>query len=137
MSTRSILMFETDTGVAGVYVHYDGYPESRLDVYSKLIARDGVEKFRATVLAGAEFGGWSSIDGGENQTSHLGADRAEGVPGYGVRYLDADEYIIRPGDDLQDSWAEYLYHVTKDGEIRWAPISGPAYADLVWQPVLG
>ncbi|WP_131821739.1 hypothetical protein [Mycobacteroides chelonae] len=135
MSTRSILMIATDTGDAGVYVHSDGYPDGdsgRLAVYSKIIERDGVDKFRATILAGAEFGGWSSIFGEDNPTNHLGADRAESVPGYGVRYLDSDNYLIRPEDDLYDAGAEYVYHVAKDGTITWAEVDSRTYASLTW-----
>ena len=29
MSTRSILAFDTDKGVRGVYIHSDGYPEGQ------------------------------------------------------------------------------------------------------------
>jgi hypothetical protein len=133
MSTRSILAFETEKGIRGVYVHCDGYPEGewgRLNQFSQLVARDGISKVAATVLAHSHW-------------SHLLVSNAyvEGHPppsheipldGYGAyfEHVDRDRYFTP--DQLKEWWdSEYVYLVNPLGEIRWADI-GVGHDDLTW-----
>src|SRR5699024_3677621 len=86
MSTRSFTGGVTERGVLGRYVHFDGYPERRMPVLRAIVARDGAVAALRTILA-AQWGGWSYLDP-DRQENSLGEDRAEVVPGYGLRYRD-------------------------------------------------
>lgn len=131
MSTRSILAFDTEKGVRGVYVHSDGYPDGemgRLNQVSILIARDGISKVATTVL---EHSHWA----------YLFSDRTEDslvipgdilVLGYGAWFETEDKNYFTP-DQLKEYWdSEYVYLVDSEGQVRWADI-GVGHDDLTWE----
>ena len=112
MSTRSIVAFDTESGVVGVYVHYDGYPSNKLAELGALVARDGAGKVTATIL---ERPAWASLEHDEKGGTDLT------VPGYG-RFFDDRGRRFTP-DQLDEWWdSEYIYVLSDNGDIRWAPI---------------
>lgn len=126
MSTRSIVAFETEVGIKGVYVHYDGDPKFRLPVLENLIARDGAPKVTATILAHH----WASLE--DDQV----ADPANPlvIEGYGRHFeLDHDDKHFTPAD-LQEWWdSEYIYVVHPEtGAIRWVDV-GVGHEGQTWE----
>lgn len=117
MSTRSFTGGVTERGVEGRYVHYDGAPEARLPVLDAIVARDGAAAALRTIMA-ADRGGWSYLDT-ERAENTLGADRAEVVPGYGLRYTDApQDEPMRLEDAVEDVWMEHAYVILPGGAVR-------------------
>lgn len=122
MSTRSILAFETEKGVRGVYIHSDGYPEGkhgRLSQLKILLERDGVTKLATTVLAHPY---WSCLfaDTTENSTN---LNDNTFVSGYGQVFEPepGDRYFTP--DQLAEWWdSEYVYLVNPEGKVRWATL---------------
>ena len=119
MSTRSIVAAQTEKGLVGVYVHFDGYPEGRLPVLEALIKRDGVETVVATLLEGQD---WSSLDNEPEPPGEFDGGKTF-VPGYGLCY--SSKY----GSDRSPYWTpdqgydwmgtEYIYFIHPDGSITW------------------
>lgn len=133
MSTRSILAFETEMGVRGVYVHTDGYPEGewgRLNQLSILIARDGVSKVATTVL---EHSHWSCLFAEQVTKPEYSPEHETLVVGYGMYFEhDAGDRYFTP-DQLQDWWdSEYVYLVNPEGEVKWVAL-GVGHDDLTWE----
>lgn len=138
MGTRSVVYAKTEQGIVGVYVHWDGYPGTRLPILHRLIERDGAAKVVATILG--KPSGWSNLDP-DQQADELGPlqqdGRFEAVPGYGVQYTDVDgqsetEYrSIYPDDRSWD--IEYVYVFGHDNSILWAPNSGLPWDELPWE----
>lgn len=131
MSTRSILAFDTEKGVRGVYVHSDGYPDGpsgRLANLDALIERDGVSKVATTVLAHSH---WHYLFA-EDISNPMNYST---VPGYGA-YFDhhgCDRYFTP--DQLQEWWdSEYVYLVSPDGSFKWAPL-GVGHDGLTWDTI--
>lgn len=135
MGTRSYVAAETESGIKGVYVHWDGYPEGRIPVLQRLIARDGLSKVVRTIIG--KPNGWSSLD--DRAVDHesagmagemLTGGRFELIPGYGVQYTStptehapegqADKAYWTPETHDPDSWAEFIYIITTEGTVRWA-----------------
>ena len=147
MSTRSIVYGRTDSGIKGVYVHWDGYPEGRLPVLHALIARDGVDKVMSTLLARPS--GWSSLHPEQDsQLPPLYSDgRFEVVPGYGIQYSDVEMpdaisgEMTKQGDSayrttsIEDRviWVEFLYVIEPDGSITWAENFSEPWDTLKWR----
>lgn len=136
MSTRSIAAVETEAGIVGVYVHSDGYPESRLPTYRALIERDGAAKVCETLLTHSH---WSYIFGDEEDSYARFENKL--VPGYGAVLETDREYWFTP-DKLGEWWdSEYVYVIHPEtGRIRWAELGvrvpsrgGSEWDGLVWQ----
>lgn len=121
MSTRSIVAAQTEKGLVGVYVHFDGYPESRLPVLDGLIKRDGVDTVVATLLKGQD---WSVLDNDPDPPGEFDKGKTF-IPGYGLcygsTYASASEYWT---PDLGYEWmgVEYLYVIHTDGTVTWNPL---------------
>lgn len=135
MSTRSIVAFETEAGVVGVYVHSDGSPGERfgrLATYRALIERDGAPKVCATILA---HRAWSFIF--DERYESLG----EEVEGYGTPIPNQEDRPYFTPDKLNDWWdSEYLYVIHPEtGEIKWTdigvrrPDDSLKWDDLEWK----
>jgi hypothetical protein len=137
MSTRSIVYGHTESGIKGVYVHFDGYPEGRLPVLAKLIQRDGVDRVMSTILA--QTWGWSSLDANPvppELPPYMGDGRFELVTGYGVRYTkdDGGEPDYRDtSQQARDIFIEYVYVVEQDGSISYATNQDVPWDDLAWE----
>lgn len=133
MSTRSILAFDTEKGVRGVYVHSDGYPEGpsgRLVNLDALIERDGVSKVATTVLAHSH---WHFLFAERESYDEAHYPAQTVVPGYGVFFdhQTADRYFTT--DQLKEWWdSEYVYLVSPDGSFKWAAL-GVGHDDLTWE----
>jgi hypothetical protein len=138
MATRSYVAAETERGIIGVYVHWDGYPEGRLSVLRDLVARDGLATVVKTIVG--KPNGWShlSADPGNNELSIGMQDGRFGVvPGYGVEYTTVQgqartEYWT-PETNSAESWCEYVYIIRTNGTVDWAPIGcGDDIAEYDW-----
>lgn len=131
MSTRSILAFETEVGIRGVSVHYDGYPQDKLPTLAKMVARDGAPKVTATILAHPD---WASLeeDQIEDDTNPLV------VTGYGRRFDDGGASYFTP-TQLQEWWdSEYAFVMHPEtGAVRWVALGighqGLTWEDLSWR----
>jgi len=142
MSTRSFTGGVTERGVLGRYVHFDGYPERRMPVLRAIVARDGAVAALRTILA-AQWGGWSYLDP-DRQENSLGEDRAEVVPGYGLRYRDTGpEEPLTLAEVIEDPFIEHAYVITPVGGVLHFDLmsdegqaSARAYADPGWREVL-
>ena len=126
MSTRSLVAAETEKGVVGVYVHWDGYPDGRIEVLRQLAQRDGMAAMVRTIVG--KPNGWSSLDP-EAATLSIGYHdgRFALVPGYGIEYTNVEnqghtEYWTPETHD-PETWAEYLYIIRANGTVDWAPIN--------------
>lgn len=134
MSTRSIVAFETEVGIRGVYVHYDGYPDGRLPVLKKMINRDGAAKVTATILA---IPAWASLDNDQSLDSNPFV-----IEGYGRRFNPEDKDDYFTPNQLQEWWdSEYVYVIHPEtGAIRWAAIGvgheGQSWEALEWNSEL-
>lgn len=135
MSTRSLVGGLTDSGTYVVYVHYDGYPEGRLEVLEEIIKRDGAPKALATILS-ARAGGWSYLKSDtDGEKDHL-EGRGQVVEGYGLQYTDAPQAtpVRFPEEWEPDSWAEYVYLIPEVGPIRYAEVErGVKPEDWNWK----
>jgi len=146
MSTRSIVFARTESGIKGVYVHWDGHPRSRLAALDELIQRDGVSKVVSTLLG--KPNGWSQIYPNHDGVLHPWESdgRFLGIPGYGVQYTDTPvpdplnpgqmsvqaDTKYRTTDSVGgDSWEEYVYIIEESGQVAWAVVEGD-WGDLVW-----
>lgn len=148
MGTRSAVYARTESGTKGIYVHFDGYPESRLPCLTELIRRDGVSRVVATLMARPS--GWSGLN--DEQTSEMpdmyNDGRFEAVPGYGIQYTDTEfidpfsnkvtqqgntEYMTTDGEDRSNCWIEYVYVIELDGSISWAVNQEVPWDQLEWQ----
>lgn len=131
MSTRSIVFARTESGLKGVYVHWDGYPQGRLPVLHEMIRRDGVSKTVSTIVASPS--GWSHLNPlqGSELEPMYDDGRFIAVPGYGVKYNDQPvefhgrEIIqgdteYRTPEMSQDVFIEFMYVIEEDGTITWA-----------------
>lgn len=148
MGTRSIVYARTESGIKGVYVHWDGYPEGRLPVLSALIGRDGVSKVVCTLLGRPS--GWSHLSPQYDSLRSFEQDgRFEAVPGYGVQYTDTefpdpfnDGTMMRQGNESYSDtspesrhlWIEWLYVIEQDGSISYAEnLPGTKWEALDWR----
>jgi len=112
MATRSVVAIPAGDGWIGRYVHWDGSPDSRVPVLLELIARDGIDKVRQTIVS--DNYGWSHLtpeQGPEITESWYRDGRFIAVPGYGLAYTreqaDADpNYTDTTSDPV---WIEYAY----------------------------
>lgn len=132
MSTRSVVFAHTESGMKGVYVHWDGYPEGRLPALHSIIQRDGVSKAVITILG--KPSGWSHLS--PEQDGNLGRMYDDGrfiaVPGYGIQYNDqpvehwgkevvqGDLEYRTPESVMGDVFIEFVYIIEQDGSISWA-----------------
>lgn len=121
MSTRSILAFETEKGIVGVYVHSDGYPEGqwgRLNQLDLLIKRDGISEVVTTVLAHSH---WSCLFADRVAKPEYSPEHEILVVGYGMYFEhDAGDRYFTP-DQLDEWWdSEYVYVVNPEGQVKWA-----------------
>jgi len=145
LSTRSIVYARTESGIKGVYVHWDGYPSGRLPILHELIQRDGVVKVVYTIMA--KPSGWSHLNAGQgHDLEQMYSDgRFIAVHGYGVQYNDqavevwggpvvqGDEQYRTP-DDSNDVFIEYVYIIEPDGSISWAENDYTVpFAKLPWR----
>lgn len=148
MGTRSIVYARTESGIKGVYVHWDGYPDGRLPVLAALMARDGVDKVVCTLLARPS--GWSHLKPSQDGTlrEYESDGRFEAVPGYGVQYTDTempdpfnDGKMVRQGNEAysdttaesRNIWIEWLYVIEQDGAISYAEnLPGTNWDALDW-----
>lgn len=108
MSTRSIVAEPYGDGWRGRYVHWDGYPEVKLNGLSRLVQRDGIEKVRQVLLH--DNLSWSSIT--PDATGDFEKDgRNDGcVVGYGfVHNSDISREPFFTHDDTEFAWTKYLY----------------------------
>jgi hypothetical protein len=130
---------ETEVGLRGVYVHWDGYPSARLPALEAVIKRDGVGKAVMTILG--EPHGWSQLDPNYNDPQPEGINGAERfvtVPGYGVQYkpypIQGDETHWTPETEPGSYGDEYIYIINDRGEIRWADCGAGAtsFETLTW-----
>lgn len=134
MSTRSVVYGRTDSGIKGVYVHSDGYPEARLPVLAELIRRDGVDRAMSTLLE--QTWGWSFLDSAPE--TQLPASKQDGrfelVPGYGVRYTveDGGEPNYRDTSNEGRLDAVYVYVIEQDGTVSYAE-NGALWDALDWK----
>lgn len=146
MSTRSVVYARTESGLKGVYVHYDGYPDGRLPVLAELIRRDGVSAVVVAILGRPS--GWShlsphqdgELEGGQNDGRFIA------VPGYGVQYNHepvtttwSDDPVVQGATEYQtpdgvigDCFIEYVYVIEHDGSVTWAPNDGASWDSLAW-----
>lgn len=149
MGTRSIVYARTESGIKGVYVHWDGYPEGRLPVLSALIGRDGVSKVVCTLLGRPS--GWSHLKPSQDETlrDYESDGRFEAVPGYGVQYTDTEfpdplkeGQLTRQGAETYSDtspesrhlWIEWLYVIEEDGSISYAEnLPGTKWDALEWR----
>ena len=112
MATRSVVAIPAGDGWIGRYVHWDGSPDSRVPVLLDLIARDGIDRVRQTIVS--DNYGWSHLhpeQGPEIAESWYQDGRFIAVPGYGLAYTreqaDADpDYTDTTSDPV---WIEYAY----------------------------
>ena len=139
MSTRSLVGAETESGTKLVYVHSDGYPDGywgKVETLRRLVAQFGLDKVVGTLLQTPS--GWSSFDGNPGETLNPGyADgRFELVPGFGVRFTDVEgqgNTKYATPEDHNEYWdVEYVYVITADGKLRWAPHGDGEWADQDW-----
>ena|SRR6478609_4280553 len=137
MGTRSIVAARTESGIKGVYVHWDGYPEGRLPVLRAMIERDGVSKVVRTIIG--KPNGWSHLSnemGDELESMHSDG-RFIAVPGYGVQYADypiqGDQNYWEPKDHTESEvFIEYIYIINEDGSVDWADACGKDFRALRW-----
>lgn len=125
MGTRSYVAAETERGIIGVYVHWDGYPDGRIPVLRELVARDGLATVVKTIVG--KPNGWSGLSAHDTELSPGMQDgRFEAVPGYGIQYTtvdgQADDSYWTPETHDAESWCEYLYIIRTDGTVDWAEI---------------
>lgn len=112
MATRSVVAIPAGDGWIGRYVHWDGSPDTRVPLLLELIARDGIDKVRQTIVS--DHYGWSHLhpeQGPEITESWYQDGRFIAVPGYGLAYTqeqaDADpDYTDTTSDPV---WIEYAY----------------------------
>ena len=121
MSTRSYVG-NAATGRV-VYVHFDGYPEARLPILSRLIERDGAEEVVKTLMS-ARTGGWSFLGDDYDHLDNQLGERGIPVSGYGLSYGDgAQREPVYIGDGLSENdqiWIEYVYLIHPEtGIITW------------------
>lgn len=134
MGTRSVVFARTESGLKGVYVHFDGYPDGRLPLLRTLIKRDGVDTVVRTILG--KPSGWSHLNADQSSVleKYLEDGRFLAIPGYGVQYNDqpvetpwSDTPVVQgelkyrtPEDVFGDPFIEYVYVIEEDGSISWA-----------------
>jgi hypothetical protein len=139
MSTRSYVAAETEQGIKGVYVHWDGYPSERIPHLQAFAQRDGLAKMVETIIG--KPNGWSTLDC--HQKGQLPEWENDGrfvaIPRYGVQYTDTpvkmgfqDEPVIQadpeywtPETHDPRTWCEYVYIIRTNGTVDWAQINGP------------
>ncbi len=146
MSTRSLIGAETENGIKMVYVHCDGYPDDywgKVQTLQRLVAEHGLDRVVSTLLETPA--GWSSFDGNAEQLSQFERDgRFELVPGFGVRHtltevdlggrttVQGNKEYATP-EDAHEYWdTEFVYVITADGKLRWAPHWDAPWAELEW-----
>ena len=110
MGTRSAVFRQTENGLEGCYVHWDGYPEHMVGALYELLRRDGYETVCRTLIDEAP-NGWSSINPFQEDepvdamAPHIIAKK------YWGRYYKED-IADRPMSSLteaRDSMCEYAY----------------------------
>lgn len=151
MATRSIVAEPYGDGWRGRYVHWDGSPNTRVLQLQLLVARDGVEMVRDTIVH--KHLSWSTINPAESSQKEKPLEewrtewRTEDEPrfalveGYGIVHNDieqseADKWMFSC-TDLDFAWAEYLY-ILGDSTIivceyvneQWQPLSVERYTTL-------
>lgn len=127
MGTRCVIAFATDDlNWEGRYCHWDGYPESKLPQLETLIARDGVDKVRKTILS--TFG-WSTLDTDAPEAfDETTTDPGHGdgrfyvVKGYGTGYTRAQwenvgDWVMSTDKDVSDVDAAFFFFVARDGTV--------------------
>lgn len=112
MATRSVVAIPAGDGWIGRYVHWDGSPGSRVPLLLELVARDGIDKVRQTIVS--DHYGWSHLhpeQGPEIAESWYQDGRFIAVPGYGLAYTreqaGGDEMMTDTTSD--PVWIEYVY----------------------------
>jgi hypothetical protein len=118
MATRSIIAELLPDGKwRGRYCHWDGYPSAKLPQLAHIVARDGADVARKTLLH--DNWSWSSIDSADKSElpSIMQDGRFKIVPGYGVTHTDLQETSdvewFMEGD-YEQGWCEYLYIIHDD-----------------------
>ena len=128
MSTRSCVGRYTEgKNWEGVYVHWDGYPNHMGIQLQLIVARDGHELAGKTII---ENGDWSSIDAfqtnEETDETHGYGRSFKIVEGYGRAYDEGQKSFLlglHSGDELANSWCEYLYLITKENKVECYEVS--------------
>jgi hypothetical protein len=146
MSTRAIVAEPHGDSWRGRHTHSDGYPSGRGQTLWALVARDGVETVRKTIIH--TYFGWSSID--PTQQDFIGVPPDQNAP-YGSPAYDA--YMFSPGGMYGDGRfvvvpgygvayttagpAEGVRHGPQSSEDEWfGPHEQYGFSDKEWAYVL-
>lgn len=116
MTTRSIIGAPSKpVGFVGRYCHWDGQPAIQVSKLLELVARDGLEKVRQTLVYDERS--WSFIEPFKSALDEKWHD-AEGyllVDGYGVSYNEQDIDLFTHKTKIREClWAGYLYILSSD-----------------------
>lgn len=116
MATRSIIAEVSGKGWDGRYCHWDGHPSTKVNQLLLLVARDGLETVKKTIIH--DNHSWSSI----NPFSKPDEDSQwKFVEGYGFAHNDLtpDQQHLFTESDTDFAWAEYLYVLGSTGIQVW------------------
>lgn len=122
MATRGIIAEPTKDGWRGRYSHWDNNPERMVSVLRSLVARDGIETVRQTLIH--DYASWSVIDAEQSGSDPMSDYHDHSlIEGYGRIHTDVDKsdptlwFTSNDRDDL--AWAEWLYILHNDRvEVR-------------------
>ncbi|MGI5457539.1 hypothetical protein ACQEWB_31105 [Streptomyces sp. CA-249302] len=128
LSTRSVIARPTADGYAGMYVHFDGYPDNKLP----LLLAAYQHRFAGDLEAMARH----LIDDVEHGWDELGTDLLEGAPATLRRSLTGgDEYPSRQITDVINADASPAKRelITQDGtdELEWAYVLHPHGIEVI------
>ncbi|WP_327352842.1 hypothetical protein [Streptomyces sp. NBC_01304] len=128
LSTRSVIARPTADGYAGMYVHFDGYPDNKLP----LLLAAYQHRFAGDLEAMARH----LIDDVEHGWDELGTDLLDGAPAALRRSLTGgDEYPSRQMTNV--TWADGTPAerelITQDGtdELEWAYVLHPHGVEVI------
>ena len=128
LSTRSVIARPTADGYAGMYVHFDGYPDNKVP----LLLAAYQHRFAGDLEAMARY----LIDDVEHGWDELGTDLLDGAPAALRRSLTGgDEYTSRQLTNVinADGSPAERELITQDGtgELEWAYVLHPHGIEVI------
>lgn len=116
MATRSIIAEVSGKGWNGRYCHWDGHPMTKVNQLLLLVARDGLETVKKTIIH--DNYSWSSINPFAKREED---SQWKFVEGYGCAHNDLppDQQYLFTESDTDFAWAEYLYVLGEKGLQVW------------------